>query len=144
MHNEVKRVQKNLYEISEFLTQVLKIDNLGATFNQQVTYHDACGALRECGIKSGPRQLLSKVKGLQLLEMTDSETCCGFGGTFAVKFEPISTGMADYKINCATQTKAQYMVSTDLSCLMHLQGYIEKNNLPIKTIHLVDVLTQGW
>ena len=87
---------------------------------------------------------LSKVKGLELVEMNEVETCCGFGGTFAVKFESISIGMADQKANNAVETGAEYIISTDLSCLMHIDGYIKKKQLPIKTIHLADVLVSGW
>ena len=110
----------------------------------KATYHDACGALRECGIKEGPRRLLNNVKGLELMEMKEAETCCGFGGTFAVKFEPISSGMAYTKVKSAMDSGADYIISTDSSCLMHLQGYIEKNRLDIKTMHIADVLASGW
>jgi L-lactate dehydrogenase complex protein LldE len=88
--------------------------------------------------------LLSKVKGLEIVEMEDVETCCGFGGTFAVKFEGISIGMAEQKVEHALATGAQYLVSTDLSCLMHLQGYIDNRKHSLKTMHLADVLAQGW
>src|ERR1044072_3286543 len=84
-HNEVKQLRKNMYEFTEFLTDVLHVTDTGATLNGVGTYHDACGALRECGIKQGPRLLLSKVRGLELREMNDCEVCCGFGGTFSVK-----------------------------------------------------------
>ena len=88
--------------------------------------------------------MLSKVKGLELREMKDTEVCCGFGGTFAVKNEAISTAMAEQKVKNALETGAEYIVSTDASCLMHQQGFIDKHNLPIKTIHLIDVLASGW
>ncbi len=143
-HNNVKGVSKRIYEFTEFLTDVLKIDNYDAVFNAKATYHDSCAALRECRIKEGPRKLLSKVKGLQLIEMRDNETCCGFGGSFAVKFESISTSMADQKVNNALNSGAEYIISTDMSCLMHLDGYIRKKELPIKTLHIADVLATGW
>jgi L-lactate dehydrogenase complex protein LldE len=138
-----KRVAKRVYEITEFLIDILKVEDLGASFPVKATYHDACGALRECGIKEGPRKLLSKVKGLELTEMKECETCCGFGGTFAVKFEPISVGMAQTKVQSAIDTGAEYILSTDVSCLMHIDAYIRKNNLPIKTLHVVDVLAMS-
>jgi L-lactate dehydrogenase complex protein LldE len=122
----------------------MKVDDLGAELNATVTYHDACGALRECGIKSGPRQLLSNVKGLNLKEMKECETCCGFGGTFAVKYEPISIGMAQTKVSSAIEQGADYIISTDVSCLMHLEAYINREKVNIKTLHLADVLTMGW
>lgn len=144
LHNDMKLVQKNLFEFTEFLVKVLHVDDVGATLNGVATYHDSCSGLREVRIKSEPRQLLQHVKGLELREMEDTETCCGFGGTFAVKYEPISTGMADQKINNAVNTEADYLISTDLSCLMHLDGYIQKRGLRIKPMHIADVLASGW
>ncbi len=143
-HNNVKGVSKRIFEFSQFLTDVLKIDNYDAVLHARATYHDSCAALRECNIKAGPRKLLSKVKGLELIEMPDNETCCGFGGSFAVKFESISAAMADQKVNNALSTGAEYIISTDMSCLMHLDGYIRKKELPIRTMHIADVLASGW
>jgi L-lactate dehydrogenase complex protein LldE len=143
-HNAVKDLGKRIFEFTEFLTDVLKIENFGATLNAKATYHDSCAALRECKIKTAPRTLLSFVKGLELVEMNDVETCCGFGGTFAVKFEAISAGMADQKITNALATGAEYIISTDLSCLMQLDGFIKHKNLPLKTMHIADVLANGW
>ena len=143
-HNKVKDLSKRIYEFSEFLTDVLKIENYGAVLNGKATYHDSCAALRECKIKTGPRSLLSFVKGLELVEMNDVETCCGFGGTFAVKFDAISSGMADQKLTNALATGAEYIISTDISCLMQLDGFIKNKNLPIKTMHIADVLANGW
>jgi L-lactate dehydrogenase complex protein LldE len=143
-HNQVKDLSKRIFEFSEFLTDVLKIENFGAELHAKATYHDSCAALRECKIKDAPRKLLSHVKGLQLTEMNDVETCCGFGGTFAVKFDAISIGMADQKVKNAADTKAEMIISTDLSCLMHIDGYIKGKNLPIQTMHIADVLASGW
>lgn len=138
-----EQVGKKMYEFTEFLTEILKVEDIGAEFTGKATYHDACGALRECGIKQGPRKLLSNVKGLELVEMNECETCCGFGGTFAVKYEPISIGMAQTKVQSALETGAKYMISTDVSCMMHVQGYIDKHNLPLQTLHIADVLANG-
>ena len=143
-HNKVKGLGKRIYEFTEFLTDVLKIDNYGASLKAKATYHDSCAALRECKIKQGPRNLLSHVKGLELVEMNDNETCCGFGGTFSVKFEPISIGMADQKVQNALATGAEYIISTDLSCLMQLDGYIKTKGFSLKTMHIADVLANGW
>lgn len=142
--SRIHRVTKRMFEFTEFLTEVLKVENLNATLKGKATYHDACGALRECGIKAGPRKLLEHVKGLELIEMKEAETCCGFGGTFAVKFEPISIGMAQTKIKSAVETGSDYIITTDVSCMMHMQGYIDNQNLPIKTLHIADVLASGW
>lgn len=143
-HNQVKELSNRIFEFSEFLTDVLKIENYGAVLYAKATYHDSCAALRECEIKDAPRKLLAQVKGLELTEMNDVETCCGFGGSFAVKFEAISIGMADQKIVHAQATNAELIISTDLSCLMHLDGYIKAKNLPIQTMHIADVLASGW
>jgi L-lactate dehydrogenase complex protein LldE len=142
-HLEYKELKENIYEITDFLVNVLKVEDVGATFEAKVTYHDSCAALREYRLKDEPRKLLSHVKGLELVEMKDREVCCGFGGTFAVKHEAISTAMAGQKVQNAIETGAEYIVSTDSSCLMHQQGYIDKNNLNIKTIHIVDLLAEG-
>ena len=144
LHNEYKQVKRNIYELTDFLVNILKVTDTGAVFNATVTYHDSCAALREYGIKEEPRILLEHVKGLRLVEMNDTETCCGFGGTFSVKFEPISTAMAEQKVDNALKTGAEYIVSTDLSCLMHQDAYIRKHNLPIKVIHIADILAAGW
>ena len=141
---EVRELGVRLYEFSEFLIKILNIDDFGATLQGKATYHDSCAALRECKIKEEPRKLLSKVAGLELTEMNDVETCCGFGGTFAVKFEPISIAMADQKITNASDTNAEYIISTDMSCLMHLDGYIKNKKANLKTLHLADVLASGW
>lgn len=143
-HNDVKELQSRIYELSDFMVNVLKVDSVGAVLEGKATYHDSCAGLRECHIKSEPRQLLSKVSGLELVEMTDVETCCGFGGTFAVKFEPISIAMADQKVTNAEATGAEYLISTDMSCLMHIDGYLQKQGKNIKVMHLADVLASGW
>ena len=143
-HNQVKNLSTRIFEFSEFLTSVLKIENFSAELNVKATYHDSCAALRECKIKEGPRKLLQRVKGLELVEMNETETCCGFGGTFAVKFGSISAAMADQKIRNALATGATHIISTDLSCLMHLQGIITKNEIPLTTMHIADVLASGW
>lgn len=141
---EAKAIGDRVFEFTEFLTDVLQIDNFGAELKTTATYHDSCAALRECKIKEAPRRLLSNVKGLELVEMNDVETCCGFGGSFAVKFENISVAMADQKTNNVLATGAKYIISTDLSCLMHLDGYLKNKGLSVKTMHIADVLASGW
>lgn len=141
---KVQKVQSRIYEFSQFLVNVLKIEDVGATFENTITYHDSCAGLRECGIKTEPRKLLSNVRGLIIKEMNDVETCCGFGGTFAVKFQAISSAMADQKVDNAVATGADCLVSTDVSCLMHIEGYAQKAGKPIRCLHLADVLASGW
>lgn len=142
-HNENKYLSKKIFELSDFLVNVVKRPDLGASFPEKITFHDSCSAIREYKLGDAPRILLSHVKGLNLVEMTDSDVCCGFGGTFAVKHEAISTAMADQKIKNALETGASYIVSTEISCLMHLDAYIRKHQLPIQTMHLADLLAKG-
>jgi L-lactate dehydrogenase complex protein LldE len=133
-------ISARIYELTDFLVNILKVQQWQSAFEGSITYHDSCAGLRECGIKKEPRQLLSYVKGVNLYEMEDTSICCGFGGSFAVKFQDISIGMGTQKVEQAVQTKAQYIVSTDMSCLMHLEGYINKNGIPLKVLHIADIL----
>ena len=143
-NENVQAIGKRMFEFTEFLTDILHIDSFGASLHGKATYHDSCAALRECKIKAGPRQLLSNVAGLELVEMEDNETCCGFGGTFSVKFEPISIGMAEQKVQHAVDTGASMIISTDLSCLMQIDGVIKNKSIPMQTMHVADVLASGW
>jgi L-lactate dehydrogenase complex protein LldE len=129
---------------SEFLVKILNVTDLGAKFEGKATYHDSCAGLRECNIKSEPRTLLSAVEGLELIEMKDTDICCGFGGSFAVKFDTISVSMADQKIESALTTDADYLISTDMSCLMHLDGRMKHNGQSLKVVHLAEVLASGY
>lgn len=136
-----EKIKSKFYELSDFLINILKIESLDVTCNHKVTFHDACSALREYGIAAEPRKLLSMVKGLELIEMPEHDTCCGFGGTFAVKNTAISAAMAEKKVLNALKTGAEYIVSTESSCLMNVNGYIAKNKLPLKGVHLADILS---
>lgn len=140
LHNQSKQLQSTIFEFTDFLVNVLKKSDIGAEFNHKVTYHESCASKREYGLTNEPRLLLSKVKGLELIEMEEPDSCCGFGGTFSIKFEGISSAMAQQKVEKALATGAEYIVSTDSSCLMNINGYIEKHKLPIKCIHIVDLL----
>jgi L-lactate dehydrogenase complex protein LldE len=139
---DAKSLSARTFEFSEFLVDQLGVTDLGARFDASVTFHDGCHGLRELNVKSQPRALLEKVKGLKLIEMNDTATCCGFGGSFAVKFPMISTAMGETKLANASATDAQYIVSNDSSCLMHLQGLINRQGMPIKTLHLAEVLNE--
>jgi L-lactate dehydrogenase complex protein LldE len=137
---DANALAKKTWEFSDFLVTKLGLTDLGATFPARVTFHDGCHGLRELGIKKAPRRLLEKVRGLELVEMGDAETCCGFGGTFAAKYPMISTAMGEVKCTSAAETGADYIVSNDSSCLMHIQGLLSKQGQPIKTIHLAEIL----
>jgi L-lactate dehydrogenase complex protein LldE len=135
----VAALQK-FYEFSEFLCDVAKVTDVGASFTHRVTLHDSCHALRELGIREGPRRLLRNVRGLELLEMRNSDECCGFGGTFAVKFGMISAAMGETKSENAIASGAEFVTSVDPSCLMHLDGVLRKKKAAMQTIHLAEIL----
>jgi L-lactate dehydrogenase complex protein LldE len=135
-------LQKRFFEFSEFLVNVLKVDDVGATFAHRVTYHDSCHLLRELGVDEAPRRLLRKVRGIDLIEMQDLKLCCGFGGTFSVKFPEVSVPMGEDKVRAASQTGAEYLVAADGGCLMHLAGLIHRQGSALKTLHLAEVLAQ--
>lgn len=139
---QTNQIRKRVFEFSDFLVNHLNVTDIGAEFNHKVTFHDSCAGLREYGIKDEPRELLDAVKGLELIEMEKLDSCCGFGGTFAAKFHHISTAMTEQKVEHALKTGAEYIVSTEASCLMNMEAYIKKQKLPIKTIHLVDILAR--
>ncbi len=141
---KVKKIERKVFELTEFLVQYMKVSNIGASFPHTVTYHDSCAALRECVIKNEPRVLLKNVKNLTLVELEDNKTCCGFGGSFSVKFNDISIAMADQKIDHALATGATYITSTDMSCLMHINARAKYRQLNIQAIHITDILTHGW
>jgi L-lactate dehydrogenase complex protein LldE len=132
--------ESRVWEFSSFLTEVLGIEDCGARLDRIVTYHDSCHALRELQIKDAPRRLLSNVRGLKLVEMNAAEECCGFGGTFSVKFPEVSGAMARTKIDSIERTGADTVVSIDSSCLMQLQGALSRAGSRINTMHLAEVL----
>jgi L-lactate dehydrogenase complex protein LldE len=130
------------WEFSDFLVTKLGVTDVGASFPAKVTFHDGCHGLRELKVKQQPRRLLEHVRGLELIEMRDAETCCGFGGTFSAKFPAISTAMGEVKCAAAAATEAEYVVSNDSSCLMQIQGLLDRQGKKIKTLHLAEVLAR--
>lgn len=135
-----RAVAARSWEFSEFLTDVAKVEDVGARYETVATFHDSCHGLRELHLKEGPRRLLSHVEGLTLKEMGAAEECCGFGGTFSVKFPLISGAMARTKIDSIVATGADTVVAVDSSCLMQIQGAILRAGLNIRTMHLAEVL----
>jgi L-lactate dehydrogenase complex protein LldE len=130
------------YEFSDFLVSRLGVTDLGASFPHKVTFHDGCHSLRELHIRDAPRRLMANVRGLELVEMSQT-ICCGFGGTFSAKFPMISTAMGEVKCSLAVETHAEYIISNDSSCLMHIQGLLDRQGNRIKTIHLAEVLASS-
>jgi L-lactate dehydrogenase complex protein LldE len=143
LHYEYKQVRRNVIEFTDFLVNTLKVEDVGSAFEHLVTWHDSCTALRDYGLKDEPRILLNKVRGLTLAEMNGKDVCCGYGGIFSIQFEPVSSAMARDKVNNALATGAEYLVSAETTCLIQLQSYIDKQNIPLKTIHIIDVLASG-
>ncbi|MFO7873431.1 MAG: (Fe-S)-binding protein [Bacteroidales bacterium] len=142
-HNQNKQLSKKIYEFTDFLISVMAVEDLGLSLETHITIHDACTAIREYGLRDQPRRLLQQVKGLRITEMKERDVCCGFGGTFSVKHAAISVAMAEQKVQHALDTGAEYIVSTEASCLMHLQAYIDKQNIPVKTMHIADLLAKA-
>jgi L-lactate dehydrogenase complex protein LldE len=140
MRARAEKLAKRVWEFSAFLTEVAGIEDVGARLEDVVTFHDGCHALRELGIQSAPRRLLAKVRGLELREMEPREECCGFGGTFSVKFAELSGAMARAKIEAIVRTGAKTVVSLDPSCLMQIQGALSRAGIGIRTMHLAEVL----
>ena len=144
-HLEYKRLVENVFELTDFLVNQRKTDYFGAVFRHKAAYLDSCSSLRELGLKNEARQLLSIVNGLELVEMRHPEICCGFGkGLFALQHEAISSSLAKQKLKEAMDAGAEYLITNDISCHLHLDSYAKKQNLPIKIIHIADVLTAGW
>lgn len=137
---ETRRLAGRVWEFSQFLLEVAGVEDVGARYDGVVTFHDSCHGLRELKIKEGPRRLLSHVQGLTLREMDAAEECCGFGGTFSVKFPEVSGAMSRTKIASILKTGAGAVVGVDASCLMQLRGVLSRQGLPVKTVHLAEVL----
>ncbi|HUQ91738.1 MAG TPA: (Fe-S)-binding protein [Bryobacteraceae bacterium] len=140
LYEEAEYLAPRVFEFSRFLTEVAKVEDVGASFDGIVTYHDSCHALRELHIREGPRTLLRKVRGLELREMSIAEECCGFGGTFSVKFPEVSGAMGGAKVDSIVATGASTVVSIDSSCLMQLQGVLARRKAPVRSMHLAEVL----
>jgi len=131
------------HELSEFLVDVLGVEDVGAEFPRRVTYHDSCHLRRELGVADQPRRLLARVRGLELVEMAASEDCCGFGGLFAVKQPDISAAMGAHKLAHARATGVPAIVACDTGCLLHLGGLAARRGETIEMLHLAEVLGHG-
>jgi len=128
------------YELVSFLVNVMKVEKVQAEFAARATYHDSCSGLRELGIKQEPRKLLKSVAGVSLREMTDAEVCCGFGGTFCVKYPDISNKMLEKKVKHIAATGADTLVAGDLGCLMNIAGRLRREGKPVQARHIAEIL----
>ena len=128
------------YELTSFLVDVLGVTKVDATFEGEVTYHDSCSGLRELGVKAQPRRLLSSMEGVTLVELNESDVCCGFGGTFAVKYSDISGAIVDAKARNVEATNAPTLLAGDLGCLMNIAGKLSRDGTPVEVRHVAEVL----
>lgn len=137
---QAHEVGARTYELSDFLVNVLGVEDVGARYRGRVTYHDACHLLRELRIKDEPRRLIRAVRDIEFVEMDNADQCCGFGGTFSVKLADLSGAIAQDKIEAIKRAKADGVVANDSSCLMQIAGVLRRHGLPIKTMHLAELL----
>jgi len=142
LYEKAVSLARRTFELSEFLVKVLGVRDVGASFRGRVTYHASCHLLRELGISQEPRELIRKVKGAELVEMANADICCGFGGTFSIKYPEISQAMLEDKLRGIQQTGAQALVSCDGGCLMHLGGALSRRGMSVKPLHLAELLAQ--
>ncbi len=138
-----ERLKHNTYEFSQFLVNVLGKTDVGASFPHRVTYHPSCHGARLLGVQDEPLALLRAVRRLELVPLPNAEDCCGFGGTFAVKLGDISGAMVREKVDHVLETSPQYLVGTDMGCLMNIAGHLTQRGAPVKSIHLAELLSQG-
>jgi L-lactate dehydrogenase complex protein LldE len=136
-----QRLCARTYELTDFLVNVARLERVPGDFKGEVTYHDSCSGLRELGVKAQPRTLLARIPGLALKEMNEAEVCCGFGGTFAVKFGEISTHIVDRKCDNIAAAAADAVVLGDLGCMLNIEGRLRRRgDMKTKVLHIAEVL----
>jgi L-lactate dehydrogenase complex protein LldE len=136
-------LSQRIFEFTEFMVDVAKVEDVGGQLDYRVTYHDSCHQLRELGVKNQPRQLVRNIKGIDFVEMEKPDTCCGFGGTFSYKFSDLSIAMVARKCRYIEESGAEYVIGADSSCLMNIEGYLRKHQMKAKTMHIADLLAQS-
>ncbi|MBT2680758.1 (Fe-S)-binding protein [Bacillus sp. ISL-35] len=137
---KARNLAEKSYELTQFIVDVLKVEDVGARFEGKATYHTSCHMTRLLGIKQEPMILLKNVKGLEFTELPGKEQCCGFGGTFSVKMAQISEQMVDEKVMHIEETEAEYLIGADAGCLMNIGGRIDRKGKPIRVLHIAEVL----
>jgi L-lactate dehydrogenase complex protein LldE len=141
VNESIKRLSARTYELTDFLVNIARLQDIPGNYSGTLTYHDSCSGLRELGVQAQPRALLSKMPGVKITEMQESTTCCGFGGTFSVKFGEISARMADNKCEHIARTGAGAIVAGDLGCLMNIEGRLRRRgDLDTRVLHIAEVL----
>lgn len=137
---KAKKLAEKTYELTQFIVEVLNVDDVGARLNGKATYHTSCHMTRLLGVKEAPMRLLKNVKGLEFEELPGKEQCCGFGGTFSVKMAQISEQMVDEKVGHIEETEAEILIGADAGCLMNIGGRIGRQGKPIRVMHIAEVL----
>jgi L-lactate dehydrogenase complex protein LldE len=135
-----RAVAERTFELSSFLVRVLKVDDVGARWAGRVTWHDACHALRDLNVHSEPRRLIGNVREAEFVELDNADSCCGFGGTFSVKYPEISVAILDQKIEAIEKARVQAVVSGDASCLMQIGGRLSRKGSSVRAMHLAELL----
>ncbi len=138
--DRARRLAAKTFELTQFLVDVRKVDTIGARLTGSVTYHDSCSSLREMGVKAQPRKLLAGVDGLILKELPDGESCCGFGGTFCVKYPEISNRMVEEKTGNIAKSGADLLLAGDLGCLLNMAGKLKRQGSAVQARHVAEVL----
>lgn len=141
-HDRSVELGSRVYEFTEFIVKVLGVHDVGASWSGKAAYHDSCQVSRALGIREEPRTLLSHVAGLELVEMEQADVCCGFGGSFSLQFPKISEALVREKVSRVLATGAQFLVSAEISCLMNIGGYLQKQGHPVRALHIAEVLAQ--
>jgi len=143
MLHKAKDLSSRTFELCDFLVNVMKVVDVGAYLEGRAAYHDSCRVGRLLGLKKEPRILLCGVRGLELVELARPDACCGFGGAFSVRFPEVSKTLVADKVADVMDLNANYVVSAEVSCFMNLKGYIEAHGLPVKALHMAQVLDSG-
>jgi L-lactate dehydrogenase complex protein LldE len=136
-------VSKKSFEFTEFLVDILGVEDLGARYSGRITYHDSCHLLRGIGVREQPRRLLRNIRDAEFVEMPESDRCCGFGGAFSIKYPKISTAMLADKVEFILASKADLVVGCDTGCLMNIDGMLKRKGLAVKTMHIAELLATG-
>lgn len=141
LRKRAANVANKVVEFTELLTEVLKVEDVGAVFPGRVTYHDSCHLRRELGVVDGPRRLIQAVHGTEFVEMKDADACCGFGGTFSVKYADISRGITEHKVAEVEQSEADTLIACDVSCLMQISGELKRRGSTVRCLHIAELLS---
>jgi L-lactate dehydrogenase complex protein LldE len=142
-HKRAEALASRTHEFSEFVVNVLGVEDVGAAYHGKVALHQSCHLLRELNVRTEPQRLLRSVKGIELVELERAETCCGFGGLFSIKYSHISGGILQDKIDSVQRSGADIVVASDVGCLMHIAGGLSRQSAAAKTMHIAELLAKS-